>query len=157
MDAFSHCDTIHSKGNKLTLCIMGVKIKVQVIQNLMTSMIPTWKVLKIVATYLFIFYPCHLLSYFYFIWLFLAVLYLLFGRSGSRGRSILLIGLTDSGKTLLFSRVSWSSCFIFLFVNRPKSTTQAYLSEMLFLNLPVIFSVYHKKFPRRLITNLVQS
>lgn len=40
------------------------------------------------------------------IWLFVAVLYLLFGRSRSRGRSIILVGLTDSGKTLLFSRVS---------------------------------------------------
>lgn len=34
------------------------------------------------------------------------VLYLLFGRSGSRGRSILIVGLIDSGKTLLFSRLS---------------------------------------------------
>lgn len=34
------------------------------------------------------------------------VLYLLFGRSQSRGRSIILVGLTDSGKTLLFSRLS---------------------------------------------------
>ena len=111
MGAFTHCDTIHSKVNKL---IMGVKIKVRVTQNLITSMIPTWRVLKIVATYLLLFYPFHLLSYFYFIWLFLTVLYLLFGRSGSRGRSILLIGLTDSGKTLLFSRVSWSSYFFFI-------------------------------------------
>ena len=36
----------------------------------------------------------------------LAVLYLLFGRSRSRGRGILFVGLTDAGKTLLFSRVS---------------------------------------------------
>ena len=35
-----------------------------------------------------------------------AVLYLLFGRSRSRGRGILFVGLTDAGKTLLFSRVS---------------------------------------------------
>ncbi|XP_068752839.1 signal recognition particle receptor subunit beta-like [Montipora capricornis] len=35
-----------------------------------------------------------------------AVLYFVFGRNRSRGRSILLIGLTDSGKTLLFSRLS---------------------------------------------------
>jgi len=140
MGAFTHCDTIHSKVDKP---IMGVKIKVQVTQNLMTSMIPTWKVLNIVATYLFFIHVIYW-AIFCFIWLFLAVLYLLFGRSGSRGRSILLIGLSDSGKTLLFSRVSWSSCFIFFyFVNRPKSTTQAYLSEMLLLNLLVIFSVCH--------------
>lgn len=36
----------------------------------------------------------------------LAVLYLLFGRSRSRGRGILFVGLTDAGKTLLFSRLS---------------------------------------------------
>ncbi|XP_058970678.2 signal recognition particle receptor subunit beta [Pocillopora verrucosa] len=34
------------------------------------------------------------------------VLYLLFGRSRSRGRGILFVGLTDAGKTLLFSRLS---------------------------------------------------
>ncbi|KAL9971443.1 hypothetical protein ACROYT_G023965 [Oculina patagonica] len=41
-----------------------------------------------------------------FIVILTTVLYLLFGRSGSRGRSIILVGLTDSGKTLLFSRLS---------------------------------------------------
>lgn len=35
-----------------------------------------------------------------------SVLFYKFGRSHLGGRGILLIGLTDSGKTLLFSRVN---------------------------------------------------
>ena len=59
--------------------------------------------LAVLATILIcfvLFFFCALLLQFF------SVLFYKFGRSHLGGRGILLIGLTDSGKTLLFSRVN---------------------------------------------------